>query len=46
MLVLDWQRYDKDKVFYAEALLKGRCVGANFSYYLDCQHQAIHATRH
>lgn len=41
MLVLDLQYYDKDK-----APLRSRCVSANFSYYLDCRHQPIHATRH
>lgn len=44
MLVLHLQHYDK--ALYAKLLLRSLCVGANFSYYLDCQHQAIHATRH
>lgn len=44
MLVLDLQHYDK--ALYAKSLFRSLCVGANFSYYLDCQHQAIHTTRH
>lgn len=31
---------------HAQSLLRSRRAGANFSSYLDCQHQAIHATRH
>ncbi len=46
MLVLDRQHYDKDKALHAKSLLRSPCAGANFSYYLDCQHPAIHATRH
>lgn len=41
MLVLDRQHYDRDM-----APRRSRCGCAHFSYYLDCQHQAIHSTRH
>lgn len=42
MLVLHLHHFDKAKAFQ----VKCQSIAANFLYYLDCQHQAIHATRH
>ena len=36
----------KTRPLEAESFPSSKCVWANLSYYLDCQHQAIHATRH